>query len=161
LRRGGHFAYRWIIFGKDNFGWRFLLASKISLAWSLREILGILLPWSLRAVRGNKQPCAPQWIVSAMRDIVQDLVGHLDAWKKRYCTVRVVVSTVNGGEDRRWNSFRRIVVRFDVLVGIGGWWGKSVCRRWFFAPAIAVGVHCSEIDAASFMSGALQHSKDF
>lgn len=46
------------------------------LTQQLRGELGILLPWSLRAVGGNQQPCTPQWIVSAMRDVVQDLFRH-------------------------------------------------------------------------------------
>lgn len=51
--------------------------------------LGSLLPWSLGAMRGDEQPGTPQWIVSSVRNVVQNLFWHFA------CAVNM------NGEDRR------------------------------------------------------------
>jgi hypothetical protein len=39
--------------------------------------LGIVLPWSFRPMWRDEKPAAPQWVVSAMRNVIEDLLGHI------------------------------------------------------------------------------------
>lgn len=42
---------------------------------------GFLLPWSFRPMWGDEKPATPQWVVSAVRDVVEDFFGHLCGWE--------------------------------------------------------------------------------
>jgi len=48
---------------------------------------GPLLPWSFRTMRGDQKPGTPQWIVSPVRNVVQDLFWHPVSCERMHWTV--------------------------------------------------------------------------
>lgn len=111
----------------------------ISISLAIKAHLEAVLPWSLCTVGGYEQPTAPQRIVSTMRDVVQNLVGHLVA--SRQSSLRCVIYT----RKRRlsgscWGRKERILfwmLRSNSLLSIDGGVGR------FWRPN-QVGLRCPE-----------------
>jgi hypothetical protein len=99
-------AYRWIVVRKRILGRRyFLLTSRHQLAQGVQPNLVIILPWSLCSMRRNKQPGTPQWIVSAMRYVIQNFLRHLNESRLESLHSGVYFRSKRlDGEDTRGNS---------------------------------------------------------
>ena len=65
---------------EDQSSWELLVALCLGFSEVVKWLIVHLLPRSFRAMWRDQYPAAPQWVISSMRDVIEDLVGHLSAF---------------------------------------------------------------------------------